>query len=405
MIQKEILENSLQHSLNWFQQSGIMVPADGFWGIAERIFNTGNLELRKHVLDTFGSFTEYPDWMVVESRRPDCNFQTAYLFLLASKQDEKYRKIAVNLLDYLYSRSGLLNRGISTRAPIGTWNWSHTQWCARLWLDDNSWTLAIPLLILKNFPEEAERFEIRHWAEILAKELAVAFERTYHCGESIYSQDCYDPMTLWLGRVLLPHWGSLVCFALTLAHEAGIGQESDLKLIREYHCYVRSALDSLNVSELSYALIASAAAAKILGDDLYKDLSFELADRILSRMDPVSGNVPAEHYEAPQGPHLVDTIYTVNWVLLGLQNFLTLQPGQKYRDAYEKLLSLILKIQDNNASQPYRGCWRGMFDLNANTWGGGDSYEGGAGSTYSGWTNAPLAIVVCNELQNKTLLD
>ena len=46
-----------------------------------------------------------------------------------------------------------------------------------------------------------------------------------------------------------------------------------------------------------------------------------------------------------------------------------------------------------------------MFDMNTGTWGGGDRYEGGAGSIYSGWTNAPIAIAFANEALGISLVD
>jgi len=125
-----------------------MEPNNGTWGVAERIYNVSDTELKKRVFDTFNSFTDYGKWSVIESRRPDCNFQTAYLFLLLARMGfHGADKIAENLLEYLYCRSGLLNREPSKRIPLGVWNWSHTKWSATLWMDDNAWTLAIPLLI------------------------------------------------------------------------------------------------------------------------------------------------------------------------------------------------------------------------------------------------------------------
>jgi len=118
------------------------------------------------------------------------------------------------------------------------------------------------------------------------------------------------------------------------------------------------------------------------------------------RIEPETGNIPAEHYESPCGPLLVDTIYTLNWVLLGLQTFLPVslpEDEKKFRTAYEKMLSLVLRIQDKSPERQFNGCWRGMYDLNTNSWGGGDSYEGGCGSIYSGWTNAPIGIVLASE--------
>jgi len=121
-------------------------------------------------------------------------------------------------------------------------------------------------------------------------------------------------------------------------------------------------------------------------------------------MDPETGNLPAEHFEAPTGAHLVDTIYTVNWVLLGFQLLQSDDSKTKYRDAYLKLLEFMVGIQDKSPERHLCGCWRGMYDLKARAWGGGDCYEGGANSIYSGWTNAPISWVVASELLDRSLI-
>jgi len=45
-----------------------------------------------------------------------------------------------------------------------------------------------------------------------------------------------------------------------------------------------------------------------------------------------------------------------------------------------------------------------MYDLKADTWGGGDCYEGGANSIYTGWTNAPISICIAIEINGKLSL-
>ena len=45
-----------------------------------------------------------------------------------------------------------------------------------------------------------------------------------------------------------------------------------------------------------------------------------------------------------------------------------------------------------------------MYDLRAGEWGGGDLFEGGQNSIYTGWTNAPIALgllqVTCERLRH-----
>lgn len=415
-MEKTQLKSVLEKNLNWFRNSSVMEPANGFWGVAERIYICEDRELRRRVFRSFNSFTEYDGWNVIESRRADCNMQLAYLFLLASEidgNDAEKRSIAINLLDYLYFRSGLMNRGDTPgvdNAMTGVWNWSHTHWRRTLWLDDNSWTLAIPLLIAKRYPELIERYDMTFWIGRLAEELRTGFDRAFEYSRGKAMNDMSDPLDIWFGRPLLPHWGSLCCFALALACRGGFDPECKIeKTLRDYHEYLASAGDDvLNVSELAYAVIGATSAYKATGDKFYLDLAVDFEKRILAKADPVTGNVPAEHYEAPKGPHLVDTIYTANWIIIGLQNLIALVDGdteKTFREYFEKMLQLFATIQDTSPERQFNGCWRGMFDMKAGTWGGGDSYEGGAGSIYSGWTNAPVSLVFANELLGISLID
>ena len=100
---KTNLVNALKNSLTWFDNSGIMMPCDGSWGVAERIFTGQDQELRRRVMINFNSYTPCDDALIVEARRPDCNFQLAYLELCAGRlfQDKHCSDLAQSLLDFL----------------------------------------------------------------------------------------------------------------------------------------------------------------------------------------------------------------------------------------------------------------------------------------------------------------
>jgi hypothetical protein len=152
------ITDALTKNLDWFLNSGIMVPADGKWGVAERIAVTENNSALDKMYSSFPAWTEFDGYSVIEQRRADCNFETALLFLLASEAlgNQKYYQIAVNILDFLYFRSGLLNR-FDAKYPAGCWNWSHIQWGNAIWFDDNGWNCAIQLIIAERYPELDEK--------------------------------------------------------------------------------------------------------------------------------------------------------------------------------------------------------------------------------------------------------
>ena len=102
----------LENNLNWFYRSGVMIPENGLWGIAERVALTRNNSALERTLEAFPAWTCHEEYCIIEQRRPDCNFQAAFLFLLSHRifGDTKYYETAVNILDFLYFRSGLLWR-------------------------------------------------------------------------------------------------------------------------------------------------------------------------------------------------------------------------------------------------------------------------------------------------------
>ena len=98
-----------------------------------------------------------------------------------------------------------------------------------------------------------------------------------------------------------------------------------------------------------------------------------------------------------------DLIYTINWVLLGMREFSLAENG-KYRPQLDKIIDLLVSIQDDSESLSFKGCWRGMYDVKNHTWNCGDMYEGGSGSIYTGWTNAPISLGLLFECIGKSFL-
>lgn len=133
--------------------------------------------------------------------------------------------------------------------------------------------------------------------------------------------------------------------------------------VRRYHDYLAETLEAFTVSEHAYALLGAATAFRAFGEAADRALAERAANLILSKLDPETGNIPAEHYEAPKGTHLVDTVYTVNWSFLALQMAAKLTGDAQIAAAKEKQLELLLSIQDRSESAFFHGCWRGCSIL------------------------------------------
>ena len=235
---------------------------------------------------------------------------------------------------------------------------------------------------------------------VLADELCHALKRAMVPGVEVLPEKHWRD-DYFTGAAEFPHWGSLACMALARAFKEE-PKKKYAETIRAYHEYLDLKAESFDASEVCYALIGACAAFRYTGDSYYLEISRKFGKLLTGRIGD-NGNIPSEHDEAPCGPMLVDTIYTVNWAIMGLQALQAID--HSFADQYRSVLNLICSIQDNSAEPWLNGCWRGMFDMESGTWGGGDCYEGGAGSIYTGWTNAPISTVIALELQNRDLFD
>lgn len=405
-MERQSLIEALQRNLAWFRNSGVMDPADGSWGLGERIVVTQDNEALEKTLGAFCASSPYDGYCVLEHRRADCNFEAALLFQEAAEfAGAEWKETAERILHYLYCRSGLLMNGAGG-VPKEVWQWSHITHYLAVYFDDNAWCLLISLAMGRKDPALDQRFGMVAKAEALADRMVRAMRRTFQCYKDDDLTNWRDPdPNGWAGNLYYPHWGSLTCMALAAAYSCFPKKEYAVE-IRRYIDFVDENLKTWDVSELCYAILGAAFAAKYLGGEFYQAHLVRLGRELLARRNPENGNFPSEHEsETPVGPDKVDTIYTVNWALLAMQCLRRLTGDAIYADAEEDLLKLLLQIQDTAPEKQFAGCWRGMYDLSTGSWGGGDRYEGGAASIYTGWTNAPISLAICFALRGEALTD
>jgi hypothetical protein len=401
-VKKAACLSAVRRNLAWFQRSGVMRPADGFWGVAERLaVTTGNGALDM----TFRHFPCYTrlssDVAAIEHRRADCNFETAFLFDLAAEALGKpaLKAMADNLIDFLLARSHLRKR--DDKDPnAGLWGWAMPIRLDTCWTDDNAWVIILLLKLAARGRPELKPLGLQA-GRTLHRHLTTFFTRHAENGRELPRQAFADiPMS---GLMLNPHWIGLACMAL--AHAAAADPALDCRAILD--AYYAQVLDGPPKRDARYAPLPGTGRAWTLSEYAYLGLTAAVvarqfpgsrageiaghAGRELLRVQSGDGHFPAEHEEAPAAPHLADLVYTDNWAVLAFQHLHALTGDTAYRAAEEKSLRFLASIQDRDSSPLFNGCWRGMYDTQAGRWGGGDRFEGGASSIYSGWTNAPLS--------------
>jgi len=270
-IRRKELKDALRANLDWFENSGVMVPGNGLWGVAERVALKGNSSMEK-IYRSFPAWTEFENYSIIEQRRADCNFETALLFLAGAEalKIKKYRGIAENILDFLYFKSGMLNRFPGDENLTGAWHWSHIG--KTIYFDDNSWNCVIPLIIIGKYPELDKKYEMRKWALALADNMAKAFMSHFQAPEGFKNT--------WTGNLNLPHWGSLVCMAMAKAYS--VSQNPAYREVADrYHLYLEEKKDSFIASEQAYAMIGEVFCHRIFRDDKFGRLAEFFGDKLI----------------------------------------------------------------------------------------------------------------------------
>lgn len=421
---KTQLEQAVIKNINWFLNSGIMRPNDGFWGVAERLVLLSDNDAKDKINEMFPCQTSLSsDVSVIEHRRPDCTMQVALMFDLAGEyfDNNDYKIIARNLIDFILNRSGLLHDGkeggIDPEFDIekdkklaGLWGWAVPNSKNICWSDDNSWIIIIFLILAKRgYPE------LREYALNSAKNMKQQIEAFLLFVENNGRNTQPEKYPMY-GIQLNPHWLGLATLAMAHAHKADSEIECTELMERYYNTVLLGAPEydhysfdcrrlglPWSFSEYTYlSYIASAVGKEFNNPSILKVA--ESATNILLKHQFDDGHFPSDHYEAPSGKNLADIIYTQNWATLGLQHAAQCFPEKiEYQNSFVKSLEFLMNIQDKSNDPVFRGCWRGMYDCDTKDWGGGDSHEGGAGSIYSGWTNAPISLSILFELMNKSL--
>jgi hypothetical protein len=406
----------VNRNCDWFINSGVMRPNDGFWGVGERICAPAGEKVTERIRQSFFCQTPLPGGAcALEHRRADCNYEAAYLFRLAGEAFNKpeYLKISDNIIDFMVDRSGL-ERSARGDARQGLWRWWSPFFRDPYYIDDNAWCCVMAMKLAQmGRPEQRDKAIMS--AQLMHRHCRPYVEHFVRHGlETPYE---YPKEGGVLGLMLEPHFIGLTCMAF--AHAARFDETLPYRQLAEAYCSIilngppasdRKRLCGAistglpwTMSEYAYLALSASIAAEGFNSDSIRQVALRAADILIDHQEE-SGHLRSEHFETPPGRHLCDLIYTDNWAVLAYYHVWLLSGKQpKYRAAFDKLLGLLAGIQDASGDVCFDGCWRGLYDTLARQWGGGDCYEGGQSSAYTGWTNAPISWAFLFDLTGKSL--
>jgi hypothetical protein len=292
------------------------------------------------------------------------------------------------------------------------WGWSNpVHMTCRYWTDDNAWVVALSLALAAR-----GRGELRDVGIVAARQMC-RHVKMYLDHIKTSGKDAPFAPTGVHGLRLNPHWLGLATMAFAWA--AGVDRDTDyLSPTQEYYRIVLDGPPAADVrssgrdvtglpwtlSEYAYLSLCGSIVAAGMGLEEARRAAGAACDILVAHQQK-GGHFAAQHHESPVGAHLADMIYTQNWASLGLYHaWLVFDRDERYRRAFDRSQRFLARIQDRSGEPVFRGCWRGLYDTAAGTWGGGDRYEGGQNSIYSGWTNAPITLVFLFDMTGASLL-
>jgi hypothetical protein len=155
----------------------------------------------------------------------------------------------------------------------------------------------------------------------------------------------------------------------------------------------------------------------------------QMTDMLLSRMEPCgsvrdmlgpleNGRYPPPRSNEEYGLHeaslmqeeddpVCDLLYTANWGLIGLHEAYAATGDVKLKEAEDRLISFLCRIQVRSVAHPYLdGAWMRSFDdLKWEYWGSSADNGWGPWCVETGWTNSWIATVLSMRTRGTRLFD
>ncbi|RIK72747.1 MAG: hypothetical protein DCC67_18800 [Planctomycetota bacterium] len=370
--------------------------------------------------------------------RADCQAETAAVFALhaVAANNARSRQTATNLLDYLYFNSELcqLERGNPKHPAFGhiAWGAVSPAWRVANYGDDNA--RALLATIAASACLESDRWD--------ASVLRAMYANLRTTGKLGFRGDRIDMPQLeqqgWRAfaeRETINYSPSFeaylwACYLWTHA------QTGEPEFLQKAKTGIRMTMevypegwrwgDHLDRSRM---LLALAWLVRVEDTPLHRRWLTQVASDLLQHQQPC-GAIPEQlsgattgHFLAPasneaygtsetpllqhDGDPVTDQLYTSNFVLIGLHEAVAATNDPKLREAEDKLIDYIVRIQVSSEAIPYlHGTWFRAFDFQRwDFWSSSGDMGWGAWCAETGWGPAWNGIVLGLRLKQTSLWD
>ena len=387
MLNGSRMKNALNKNIEWFLNSGLMKENDGSKGIAERVVLVEDNDAMERINAGFIYQRKIDHYIILEHVRPDCTFETALVFHLASEVLKRpdLENISRNMFLYL--------ENAPNRNAGGLWGWSDVLQKDDYFTNDNAWVIIVSLYMYQITGEE------KFFG--MGMETADAMDKEMHKGKQ--------------GKLMNPdlashHGPGELAIAMAKAYKIS-GEKKYFDCccrIIDYDYKNLAVKDSIldrksyDTSKCAYLLMQSSLIYLETGYKPALEICNVVANTLCSLQNKYGGWA-SEWRESAIGKDYCDIIYAQNWAIMGFYHALFIKKDVTWKKTFEKAIKFLLDIQVKEPDY-IAGCWRGQFNIKTWNYNIPDRHEGGPNSIYSGWTNAIIDIVLAFILSGKSLV-
>lgn len=385
--------------------------SDGEWGL---------LEAYSSKIRCDGS--QYLRWW----QRTDCTGESSLAFALRWRLDgdQRSRKIAGNLLDWVYFRSGLFNN--DPMKPMKS-NYGLLEWgegAKEIYFADND------VKAILGGMGTAAILESDRWNDVLIKNILGNFRTT---GSKGFRGNCLGPnerpwdwRTRWQRPTVNyhPHYEAWIWASyLWLYHKTGFAP-----LLQRTRGAIETTMQAYPEKwhwtngfqqERARMLLPLAWLVRVDDTPLHRQWLNRIAldmrsdqhacgallerlgeDPQLGEFGPPLSNTRAKHPEAPlimkTGDPVADMLYTCNFAFFGLHEAYAATGDSLYKEMEDKLADFLIRIQIRSKSHPeLDGAWFRAFDVNRwEYWAATSDQVFGPWLTEVGWTEGWITTVL-----------